>query len=38
MALKNDRYAYRVTWSEDDNEHVGLTDLKLKRSLMIKKK
>ena len=24
MALKNDRYTYRVTWSEDDNEHVGL--------------
>jgi len=22
--LKNDRYTYRVTWSEDDNEHVGL--------------
>ena len=24
MAVKNDRYTYRVTWSEDDNEHVGL--------------
>ena len=24
MALKNDRYTYRVTWSEDDSEHVGL--------------
>ncbi|MFH2046622.1 MAG: type II toxin-antitoxin system HicB family antitoxin [Pseudomonadota bacterium] len=24
MALKNDRYTYRVTWSENDNEHVGL--------------
>ena len=24
MALKNDRYTYRVTWSEDDKEHVGL--------------
>jgi predicted HicB family RNase H-like nuclease len=24
MALRNDRYTYRVTWSEDDNEHVGL--------------
>ncbi len=24
MALKNDRYTYRVTWSEQDNEHVGL--------------
>jgi predicted HicB family RNase H-like nuclease len=24
MALKNDRYTYRITWSEDDNEHVGL--------------
>ena len=24
MALTNDRYTYRVTWSEDDNEHVGL--------------
>lgn len=24
MALKNDRYTYRVTWSEDDREHVGL--------------
>ena len=22
--LKNDRYTYRVTWSEEDNEHVGL--------------
>jgi predicted HicB family RNase H-like nuclease len=24
MALKNDRYTYRVTWSEDDNEYIGL--------------
>ena len=24
MALKDDHYTYRVTWSEDDNEHVGL--------------
>lgn len=24
MAIKNDRYTYRVTWSEDDNEYVGL--------------
>jgi predicted HicB family RNase H-like nuclease len=24
VALKNDRYTYRVTWSEDDNEYVGL--------------
>ena len=24
MAISNDRYTYRVTWSEDDNEHVGL--------------
>lgn len=24
MVLKNDRYTYRVTWSEDDNEYVGL--------------
>ena len=24
MYLKNDRYTYRVTWSEDDNEYVGL--------------
>ncbi len=24
MALKNDHYTYRVTWSDDDNEHVGL--------------
>ena len=24
MALKNDRYTYRVTWSEDDAEYVGL--------------
>ena len=22
--LDNDRYTYRVTWSEDDQEHVGL--------------
>ena len=24
MALKNDHYTYRVTWSEDNNEYVGL--------------
>ena len=24
MPLKNDHYTYRVTWSEEDNEHVGL--------------
>jgi predicted HicB family RNase H-like nuclease len=24
MVIKNDRYTYRVTWSEDDNEYVGL--------------
>ncbi len=24
MVLQNDRYTYRVTWSEDDNEYVGL--------------
>ncbi len=24
MPLKNDRYTYRVTWSEEDQEHVGL--------------
>lgn len=24
MAMKNDRYTYRVTWSEEDAEHVGL--------------
>ena len=24
MSLRNDRYTYRVTWSDDDNEHVGL--------------
>ena len=24
MALKDDRYTYRVTWSEDDNEYIGL--------------
>ena len=23
MALQNDRYTYRVTWSEDDTEYVG---------------
>ena len=22
--IKNDRYSYRVTWSDDDNEYVGL--------------
>jgi predicted HicB family RNase H-like nuclease len=24
VVLKNDRYTYRVTWSEEDNEHVGI--------------
>ncbi len=24
IRLDNDRYTYRVTWSEDDNEYVGL--------------
>ena len=24
MTVKNDKYTYRVTWSEEDNEHVGL--------------
>jgi predicted HicB family RNase H-like nuclease len=24
MTLKDDRYTYRVTWSEDDQEYVGL--------------
>jgi len=24
MTLKNDKYTYRVTWSEEDNEYVGL--------------
>ncbi|MDA2929192.1 type II toxin-antitoxin system HicB family antitoxin [Acidobacteria bacterium AH-259-O06] len=24
MALKNDRYTYRITWSDDDGEYVGL--------------
>ena len=24
MALKNDHYTYRVTWSAEDNEYVGL--------------
>ncbi len=24
MPLKNDRYTYRVTWSEEDDEYVGL--------------
>ena len=24
MSLKNDRYTYRITWSEDDSEYVGL--------------
>ena len=24
MATKNDRYTYRVTWSEEDQEYVGL--------------
>ena len=24
MALRDDRYTYRVTWSEEDSEYVGL--------------
>jgi predicted HicB family RNase H-like nuclease len=24
LSLQNDRYTYRVTWSEDDQEYVGL--------------
>jgi predicted HicB family RNase H-like nuclease len=24
MAIKKDKYTYRVTWSKDDNEYVGL--------------
>jgi predicted HicB family RNase H-like nuclease len=24
MAQRNDKYTYRVTWSEDDGEYVGL--------------
>lgn len=24
MTLKHDRYTYRVTWSEEDHEYVGL--------------
>jgi predicted HicB family RNase H-like nuclease len=24
MALREDHYTYRVTWSEEDGEHVGL--------------
>lgn len=24
MALKNDHYTYRITWSENDQEYVGL--------------
>jgi predicted HicB family RNase H-like nuclease len=24
MAGKNDKYTYRITWSEDDSEYVGL--------------
>jgi len=24
MPLKHDRYVYRVIWSEEDGEHVGL--------------
>ena len=24
MALKNDRYTYRVTWSQEDKEYIGL--------------
>lgn len=26
MTLKKDRYAYRVIWSEEDNEYVGLCE------------
>ena len=25
MSLKNDRYAYRIIWSEEDGEYVGLS-------------
>ena len=24
MSMNNDRYTYRITWSEDDQEYVGL--------------
>lgn len=24
MGMKNDRYTYRITWSEEDHEYVGL--------------
>jgi predicted HicB family RNase H-like nuclease len=24
MMLQNDRYTYRITWSQEDNEYVGL--------------
>ena len=24
MTIRNDRYSYRITWSEDDREYVGL--------------
>ena len=24
MTLRNDRYTYRITWSEEDREYVGL--------------
>src|SRR4030066_673943 len=24
MVIRDDRYTYRVTWSEEDNEYVGL--------------
>ena len=24
MAIKSDRYTYRITWSEEDKEYVGL--------------
>ena len=24
MVTKNDKYTYRITWSEDDTEYVGL--------------
>ena len=27
MTLKKDRYAYRVIWSEEDDEYVGLCEV-----------
>ncbi len=24
MALKNEHYTYRVSWSDEDNEYVGI--------------